>query len=87
MHAVLEHAIRAAQNDATGRRAVRERHAAIAWIVNEDRSGLFSFENICETLALNARRLRAKLLATVTTPGHEQRRREHPEFCRPMGMR
>ncbi len=70
MHAVLDHAIRAARNDAEGSRALRERHEAIAWIAGEDRSGVFSFENVCETLALDARWLRAKLLAAVTTLQH-----------------
>ncbi len=89
MHAVLDHAIRAAQNDAEGSRALRERHEAIAWIAEEDRSGVFSFENVCEALALNARRLRAKLLATVPTPEHEQRRRAvevHASRCTPLFM-
>ena len=69
MHAVLEHAIRAARNDAKGSRALRARREAIAWIADQDRSGLFSFENICETLALNARWLRAKLLAGTPRGG------------------
>ncbi len=63
MRAVLAHAIRAAQNEAGEKRALRARCEAIAWIADQDRSGLFSFENICETLAINAKWLRAKLLA------------------------
>ena len=62
MRAVLEHAIRAVRNDAEGSRALSERCEAIAWIVNRDRSRLFSFENVCETLAINAKWLRAKVL-------------------------
>ena len=63
MRAVLAHAIRAAQDEAGGSRVVSARREAIAWVVNQDRSLLFSFENICETLAINAKWLRAKLLA------------------------
>src|SRR5713101_858606 len=63
MRAVLAHAIRAAQDDAKGSRALQERGEAIAWVVNEDRSRLFSFESVCETLGINAKWLRAKLLA------------------------
>jgi hypothetical protein len=63
MRAVLEHAIRAAQNESKGSRALRERREAVAWIMDQDRSRLFSFENVCETLAINAKWLRAKLLA------------------------
>ena len=61
MRAVLEHAIRAAQDDAKGSRALKKRREAIAWVVNEDRSHLFTFESVCETLGINARWLRAKL--------------------------
>ena len=68
MRAVLEHAIRAAQNESKGSRALRERREAVAWIMDQDRSRLFSFENVCETLAINVRWLRAKLLAR-TPPG------------------
>ena len=68
MRAVLEHAIRAAQNDSKGSRALRERREAVAWIMDLDRSRLFSFENVCETLPINVRWLRAKLLAR-TPPG------------------
>ncbi len=68
MRAVLEHAIRAAQNASKGSRALRERREAVAWIMDQDRSRLFSFENVCETLAINVRWLRAKLLAR-TPPG------------------
>src|SRR5437773_9259625 len=38
MRAVLEHAIRAAQNDSKGSRALRERREAVAWIMDQDRS-------------------------------------------------
>lgn len=64
MRAVLEHAIRAVRNDAEGSRVLSARREAIAWVVNQDRSCLFSFENICETLAINAKRLRAKVLGS-----------------------
>ena len=63
MRGVLAHAIRAAQNEGREKRALRARCEAIAWIADQDRSGLFSFENICETLAINAKWLRAKVLA------------------------
>ena len=69
MRAVLAHAIRAAQNEARGRRALSARREAIAWIADQDRSGLFSFENICETLAINAKWLRAKLVAQTPLGG------------------
>jgi len=68
MRAVLENAIHAAQNEATGSQALSAREA-ITWIVNQDRSGLFSFENICETLAINAKWLRAKVLAGTPLGG------------------
>jgi len=69
MRAVLEHAIRAAQNEARGSRALSARREAIACVVNPDGSRLFSFENICETLAINAKWLRAKLLAGAPLGG------------------
>ena len=68
MRAVLAHAIRAAQDDAKGSRALKERGEAIAWVVNQDRSRLFTFESVCETLGINAKWLRAKLLARPPTP-------------------
>ena len=37
------------------------RREALAWIMSEERSDVFAFENICETLAINAKWLRAKL--------------------------
>src|SRR5438309_8783257 len=40
---------------------LKKRREAIAWVVNEDRSHLFTFESVCETLGINARWLRAKL--------------------------
>ena len=73
MRAVLEHAIRAARDDARGSPAVSARREAIAWVVNQDRSLLFSFENICETLAINAKGLRAKLLAGTPLGGMSPR--------------
>ena len=81
MGAVLEHAIREAQDEAGGSRARSARREAIAWVANEDRSRLFSFENICETLAINATWLRAKLLAGTAlgnaASGREPLRTEH----------
>ena len=69
MRAVLENAIHAAQDEARGSRALSARREAIAWLVNQDRTRLFSFENICETLAINAKWLRAKLLARTPLRG------------------
>jgi len=63
MRAVLEHAIRAAQSDTKGPRARRERREALAWIMSEERSDVFAFENVCETLGISVKWLRAKLLA------------------------
>ncbi len=73
MRAVLEHAIRAARDDAKGSRALQERGEAIAWVVNQDRSRLFTFESVCETLGINAKWLRAKLLARPPTPSAPRR--------------
>ena len=64
MRAVLAHAIRAAQNEARGSRALSARREAIAWIMSEDRADVFAFENICETLGIDASRVRAMLART-----------------------
>ena len=69
MRAVLAHAIRTAQDEARGSRSRSARHEAIAWVVNQDRSRLFSLANICETLAINAKWQRAKLLAGTPLGG------------------
>jgi hypothetical protein len=51
---------------ATGRRSFSlhlQQREALAWIVSEERSGVFTFECICEMLGIEAGRLRAKVLA------------------------
>jgi len=60
MRAVLEHAIRAAKT-MPRKRALKKRREGDCLVVNEDRSHLFTFESVCETLGINARWLRAKL--------------------------
>jgi len=47
---------------ATRDRASKLRREALAWIVSEDRSNVFAFENICEALGIDAGWLRAKVL-------------------------
>ncbi len=69
MRAVLEHAIRTVQRDTKGRAARRLRREALAWIMSEDRADVCAFENICETLGIDASWVRAKLLARTSLGG------------------
>jgi len=41
---------------------------ALAWIVSEDRSAVFAFENVCETLGIDAGWFRAEVLANDPAP-------------------
>jgi hypothetical protein len=68
LRAVLEDGIQTfLQNvKATGRRSFSlhlQQREALAWIVSEERSGVFTFERICEVLGIEAGWLRAKVLA------------------------
>ena len=53
------------ENRARGRRTVKMRREALAWVVSDDRSGTFAFERICETLGIHADRLRTRIFSTI----------------------
>jgi len=53
------------ENRAVGRRTVKMRREALAWVVSNDRSGTFSFERICEALGIHSDGLRTKVLGTL----------------------
>ena len=62
--AVLEDGIRTFLKNAGARhgRALNLRSEALAWLTNADRSDVFAFENICEALGIDPRRLRHRVL-------------------------
>ena len=63
--AVLEDGIRTLLKHAraTHGRGLNLRREALTWLTTADRSDVFCFENICETLGVDAARLRARVLA------------------------
>src|SRR5437016_1559210 len=63
--AVLEDGIRTLLKHAraTHGRGLNLRREALTWLTSADRSDVFCFENICETLGVDAARLRARVLA------------------------
>lgn len=63
--AVLEDGIRTFLKNAraTHGRASNLRREALSWLVTEDRSDVFAFENICEALGIDAQRLRQRVMA------------------------
>jgi hypothetical protein len=62
--AVLEDGIRTFLKNAraTHGRALNLRREAFSWLTTNDRSDVFAFENICEALAIDAGRLRQRVL-------------------------
>ena len=54
---------RAKHARATHGRGLNLRREALTWLTTPDRSDVFCFENICETLGVDAARLRARVLA------------------------
>ena len=55
-------ALRADDGSHLGRRPdARARHHAVAFIFSDDRSWPFSFENICDTIGIDAQRLRRRV--------------------------
>jgi hypothetical protein len=67
MLAVLEDAIYCLQKHATCARGRNKRlfDETINWVQTENDEWLFSFENVCDTVGLNAGRLRRSLLQMV----------------------
>ena len=63
--AVLEDGIRTLLKNAraTHGRGLNLRREALGWLVTDDRADVFSFENICETLGIDAERLRSRVLS------------------------
>jgi hypothetical protein len=70
MLAILEDAVQCFQNNgfAQSVRGRRIFHEARKWIVDADRDWIFSFENVCEALALNPAYVRAGLCRMVIPP-------------------
>ena len=64
MRAVLEDGIRTLHTSAQANqlRASKLQREALAWVMSDDRSDVFAFENICEALGIDAGWLRAKVL-------------------------
>jgi hypothetical protein len=65
--AVLEDGIRALLKnaDATCGRAFNLRREALGWLLMHDRTDVFAFESICETLGIDPARLRGRVLAAA----------------------
>ena len=63
--AVLEDGIRTLLKNAraTHGRGLNLRREALGWLTTMDRADVFTFENICETLGIDAVRLRGRVLA------------------------
>ncbi len=68
--AILEDALRYCRDyaDTTDRRARAFRDDAVEWLASRDRSEPFSFENICDALALDASAIRRSLRTSSATP-------------------
>ena len=62
--AVLEDGIRTFLKNAraTHGRALNLRREAFTWLMTDDRSDVFAFENICEALGIDAARLRQRVI-------------------------
>jgi hypothetical protein len=63
--AVLEDGIRTLLKNAraTHGRGLNLRREALSWLLTDDRSDVFSFESICETLGIDPARLRSRVLS------------------------
>jgi hypothetical protein len=70
MRAVLQDAARTILDGARAnqRRADKLHREALAWMVSEDRSDVFAFENICESLGIDAGWFRAEVLGHDRMP-------------------
>jgi hypothetical protein len=67
------------KNDAhRSRRASARAESALAWIDDRDADGVFSFQNICDVLEIDADRLRGRINATCD---------EIPKKCRSLRRR
>jgi hypothetical protein len=68
--AVLEDGIRTfiKYGRATHGRAANLRREALGWLTAEDRRDVFAFASICETLGIDAARLRRRVLTQGCTP-------------------
>src|SRR5438105_13799647 len=68
--AVLEDGIRTflKHAHATHGRALNLRREALTWLQCDKRDDVFDFENICETLGIDAGRLRARVLSETGLP-------------------
>ena len=66
--AVLEDGIRTLLKHAraTHGRGFNLRREALTWLTTDDRGDVFAFENICETLGVDATRLRSRVLLEST---------------------
>src|SRR5262245_65104485 len=66
--AVLEDGIRTLLKHAgaTRGRAATLQREALGWLLSTDRLDVFAFETICETLGIDADRLRARVLAEAS---------------------
>jgi hypothetical protein len=64
MTAVLVHALRSLRQDAErpGRGAARRLHQDLDWLTSSERTGVFCFERICESLSLDADAVRRRVL-------------------------
>ena len=76
LRAVLEDALQTLLKHAAvadGLRARRLRDEDMAWLVSEERSDVFAFESICETLGIDASWLRSRVLGHLRAAGGAQR--------------
>jgi hypothetical protein len=67
MIAVLTHALRSVFHEAgrPGRGAARRLRQDVGWFTSADRSDAFSFERICEALAIDPEPIRARVLGDL----------------------
>lgn len=97
MTAVLVHALRGLFQDAArpGRGAARRLHQDLGWLTSPDRTDVFSFERICESLSLDSDTVRQHVLKQLgastsvltAAPSHRPRMRRRipaPSFFEPL---
>lgn len=63
MLAVLEDGLKSLAH--RGPTPTRRRRSDLAWVESRDREDPFAFENVCETLGIDAARLRRRLLGAL----------------------
>jgi hypothetical protein len=93
MIAVLLHALRGVYRDAErpGRGALRRLRQDLGWLRSDDRSDVFAFERICESIGVDAERIRRRVIGELgpvlqLVDAPPSRRRRAPVPIRPRDL-